>query len=56
MRTYFSALRVKQIRWAYPVFLNGYICEVNKHIVQLTDISIILHSAKPSKSQPVPEK
>ena len=38
----------------HSVFLYGDISEMHKEIVQFADAGVILHSAKPTETQPVP--
>lgn len=39
----------------YPVFLDGHIGEVNKHVVQFTCTGSVLDCAEPAEAQLVPE-
>ena len=39
---------------SYPMFLDGHVGEMHKHVVKLTDTCSILHSAKPTEPQPIP--
>lgn len=38
----------------HPVFLDGHISEVHKHVVQLTGAWGVLHCAEPAEAQLVP--
>lgn len=38
----------------HPVFLDGHISEVHKHVVQLTGAGCVLHRAEPAEPQLVP--
>lgn len=37
------------------MFLDGHVCEVNKHVVQLTGAGGVLNCAEPAKAKLVPE-
>lgn len=39
----------------YPMFLDGHISEVNKHIVQFTGAGCVLDCAEPAEAKLVPE-
>lgn len=39
----------------YPMFLDGHISEVHKHVVQFAGAGCVLHCAEPAKAQLVPE-
>ena len=40
----------------YPMFLDGHISEVDKHVVQFTRTGRVLHCAEPTEAQLVPER
>lgn len=35
---------------SYPIFLDGHICKVNKHVVKFIKTGIVLYCAKPTES------
>lgn len=39
----------------YPMFLDGHISEVNKHVVQFTGAGCVLDCAEPAEAKLVPE-
>ncbi len=39
----------------YPMFLDGHIREVNKHVVQFTGAGCVLDCAEPTEAELVPE-
>lgn len=39
----------------HPMFLDGHVCEVNKHVVQFTSARCVLDCAEPAEAKLVPE-
>lgn len=39
----------------YPMFLDGHVSEVHKHVVQFAGAGCVLHCAEPAEAQLVPE-
>lgn len=38
----------------HPMFLDGHVCEVNKHVVQFTGARCVLDCAEPAEAKLVP--
>lgn len=51
MKFYYTCGHTMQ---TYAMFLDGYISEVNKHVVQLTCTRCVLDCAEPTEAQLVP--
>lgn len=43
-----------QTQYTYPMFLNGNICKMYKHVIQFTCTWCIFYCAKPAKSKFIP--
>lgn len=39
----------------YPMFLDGHVSEVHKHVVQFAGAGCVLHCAEPAEAQLIPE-